>query len=87
MFESPSDWEDRRERCSDDERPDPHEDDHITGFCADCHEHCTSVTQDDGIGSYEYWGSKGVHHEYVEVSPCCAAEVLETLYREPDNDV
>ena len=49
--------------------------DHISGFCSHCGEECTSITRDEGVGAYEYWGSKGVHHDYVEVSPCCDAEV------------
>ena len=53
------------------------EGEHIDGVCEACGEKCTSVTQDDGIGPFEYWGSKGVHHEYVEVSPCCQAEVID----------
>ena len=60
-----------------DEFPEVDEGDHIEGICADCGEACTSITIDDGIGPYEFWGSKGTHHEYVEASPCCLAEVLE----------
>ena len=29
---------------------------------------------DEGIGAYD-WGAKGIHHDYVEVSNCCHAEV------------
>jgi hypothetical protein len=32
---------------------------------------------DEGIGSYEYWGAKGVDIRLVEVSPCCEADVLD----------
>ena len=50
---------------------------HLTGVCADCGEACTSVTVDNGIGHYEYWGATGIHHQYDEVSPCCQGEVID----------
>jgi hypothetical protein len=50
---------------------------HIEGWCEDCKKPCVSVTEDQGIGSYEFWGARGMHHDYVEVSPCCQAEVIE----------
>lgn len=60
-----------------DEVYDERDDEHIHGWCEACGSECTSVTQDDGIGPYEYFGARGTHHDYVEVSPCCQAEVLE----------
>ena len=65
-----------REECND--YFDPREDDHITGWCEDCGAEVTSVTVDNGIGHYEYWGATGIHHQYDEVSPCCQGEVLES---------
>ena len=48
----------------------------IEGWCETCHQPCFGVYRDDGIGPYEYWGSKGVHHDWVVVSNCCEALVL-----------
>ena len=50
---------------------------HYNGICSDCGLECETVTEDQGIGAYEYWGARDVHHDYVEVSPCCGAEVVE----------
>ena len=47
------------------------------GICDDCGCACTGELQDNGIGSYEFWGEKGTHHEWVFCSPCCGAEVVE----------
>jgi len=46
-------------------------------ICSDCGQECSVVTVDQGIGGYEYWGSKGVHHDYQPGSSCCGAEVIE----------
>ena len=48
-----------------------------SGICSACGEACTSVMVDEGIGSYEYWGATGTHHEWQEVSPCCHEEVVD----------
>lgn len=29
-----------------------------------------------GIGPYEFWGARGVHHDWQMLSPCCEAEVV-----------
>jgi hypothetical protein len=50
---------------------------HSSGICSDCGIQCESVTEDQGIGPYEYWGSREVDVQLVEVSPCCGAEVVE----------
>jgi len=52
-------------------------DDMPSGICDSCGEPCTATVVDNGIGPYEFWGSRGVHHEYATVSPCCEAEVVE----------
>jgi hypothetical protein len=54
-----------------------HDEDMPEGICDSCGEGCTATVIDEGIGPYEYWGSKGVHHAYATVSPCCNAEVVE----------
>jgi len=50
---------------------------HENGICSDCGIECESVTEDHGIGPYEYWGAREVDVQLVEVSPCCGAEVVE----------
>jgi len=65
----------RRYRYDDDYDYD-YDDDRTRGICSDCGEECTAVMQDQGIGSYEYWGFKGTHHDWREVSPCCGEEVV-----------
>lgn len=30
---------------------------------------------DDGIGPYEYFGATGVHHNWVDVTECCEADL------------
>lgn len=60
---------------------------HHNGICDDCGLECESVTEDQGIGAYEYWGARGNDVQEVEVSPCCGAEVVEggnTLVRITD---
>jgi hypothetical protein len=47
------------------------------GICEDCWQECQIVSVDYGIGAYEYWGAKGVHHDYGAGSSCCEAEVFE----------
>jgi hypothetical protein len=40
-------------------------------ICGHCGENCNVVEIDEGIGPYEYWGAKSVHHDFVKVSDCC----------------
>jgi hypothetical protein len=53
------------------------DDDMPEGICDSCGEFCRATVIDEGIGPYEFWGSKGFHHDYVTCSPCCNAEVVE----------
>jgi hypothetical protein len=48
-----------------------------SGVCESCGLPCESQVVDEGIGDYEYWGSKGTHHAYATVSDCCAADIIE----------
>ena len=52
------------------------------GICGYCGKSCGSRAIDEGIGSYDYGSIRGVHHEWVWVSDCCEAEVLDF----PDED-
>jgi hypothetical protein len=47
------------------------------GICSDCGRYVRAVVIDNGIGPYEFWGQRGVHHDYVQASPCCHADVVE----------
>lgn len=46
------------------------------GVCEGCGRECDIVDVDYGIGSYEYWGFRGVHHQYAPGSSCCGEEVF-----------
>lgn len=46
-------------------------DDPGTQFCLECGEEVNIVKRDFGIGPYEYWGTRGVHHDYAWVCPKC----------------
>jgi len=48
-----------------------------SGICTCCGDQCEGMLVDEGIGSYEYWGAKGVHHDWVCVSRCCEAPIAE----------
>lgn len=53
------------------------QEDMAEGICADCGHACRATVIDNGIGAYEFWGARGVHHDYQQASPCCEAEVVE----------
>ena len=46
-------------------------------ICSHCGHECELIEVDNGIGSYEFWGARGVHHEYETVSSCCEEPVEE----------
>lgn len=60
-----------------DNTPDFDEDTPDSAYCTACGEECIPITIDEGIGSYEYWGSKAVHHDLQRVSPCCHAPTVD----------
>lgn len=47
------------------------------GYCESCGLPCFGVEHDEGIGAYEYFGSRGFHHDYVYRSNCCEAAILD----------
>ena len=47
-------------------------------YCVECGEECDVEWEDEGIGAYEYWGSKETHEAWVPSSVCCGSEVSET---------
>lgn len=44
-------------------------------YCTCCHEPCDVYLIDEGIGDYEYWGSKETHVLMTPYSECCRDEV------------
>lgn len=45
-------------------------------FCGCCGQPCSPRQVDNGIGAYEYWGSKGVDVRIDTESDCCDAPVF-----------
>jgi hypothetical protein len=52
-------------------------------WCCACKQECSVIEVDFGIGSYEYWGAKGVDIDLQEVSDCCEADWTE---EDPNED-
>lgn len=52
-------------------------------WCCACKQECNVIEVDFGIGSYEYWGSKGIDIDLQEVSDCCEADWTE---EDPNED-
>ncbi len=48
------------------------------GWCSDCGGPCYGDVVDTGVGAYEYFGEKGVNHQYTYLSSCCGAGILDT---------
>ena len=56
--------------------------------CQACLDPCTPVRVDTGIGSYEYWGQRGIDSKFETLSDCCHAYVEETCEpEEPENEL
>ena len=51
-------------------------DERTQGICSSCGEECTAITEDHGIGVYEYGSERAVDVRLAEVSPCCGDEVV-----------
>lgn len=43
----------------------------MNAYCKNCKEHASFYQEDLGIGAYEFWGSKGVHHDYAWICSEC----------------
>jgi hypothetical protein len=63
--------------------PDPTEET-TYGYCAHCECNVGAVKVDFGIGGYEYWGSREVHHDWSEVCPRCEGDLAEPKYEEEE---
>ena len=46
-------------------------------ICSECGEENEGQLLDFGIGSYEYFGSRGFHSDVQFVSTCCEADLLD----------
>lgn len=46
-------------------------------WCSYCGEFCEVIDIDVGFGHTEYWGASSVHEDWVEVSSCCEADVID----------
>lgn len=49
----------------------------MIGKCTACGQPCEVGIIDNGIGSYEYWGSKEVDIQLEAVSNCCEAPAVD----------
>lgn len=60
---------------------------HMQGMrlkCCACNEPCVAIYVDNGIGSYEFWGSRGRHVQKDLASDCCESDVQELCSAEDD---
>lgn len=55
-------------------------------WCTECGEECSIKVIDEGIGSYEFWGARGIHVDKRTVSSCCEAEVTTENLEEHKDD-
>lgn len=53
-------------------------------FCPICKIMVDVEIQDHGIGPYEYWGAKGVHHDFVNVCPLCGTDASKMFNTKED---
>jgi hypothetical protein len=44
-------------------------------ICPHCGMPCETISEDVGIGAYEYEGQKGHHTQTIELSACCRVEL------------
>lgn len=60
------------------------------GFCSECGEPANGKWEDNGIGSYEYFGARGHHVDWRWGSECCGADMCEdaalTVQLEPPDE-
>lgn len=64
------------------DEPDIDVDEGRYGFCRHCKTNVHTVSVDFGIGSYEYWGACGVHHDWRDVCPNCDGDVTDPRHDE-----
>lgn len=55
-------------------------------YCEECQEECKVVSEDVGIGPYEFWGIRGVDIRIIPVSDCCGAMCYEDRVEDDIDD-
>ena len=45
------------------------------GYCYECQQEVDVYYVDNGIGHYEYWGARGVHHDYQPECEICGSYI------------
>jgi len=53
------------------------DDDERRGYCRFCKRNVRIGQRDCGIGAYEYWGHRGVHHDWRDCCTECGEECSE----------
>lgn len=56
------------------------------GKCPACGKQTQAHVEDQGIGAYEFWGARGIHHDYVIVSNCCEEVMPDVDFEDVDID-
>lgn len=46
-------------------------------ICSCCLENCEVIRVDYGIGPYEFWGHRRVHHDWGAGSACCKEPLID----------
>ena len=54
-----------------------------TLWCPICKDWKDTVWADEGIGPYEFWGSREVHHDWQESCPDCECPACDMLRHQP----
>lgn len=58
----------------------------LTGWCCACERNVDIAEEDHGIGSYEYWGSHEVHHDWRNTCQECGSTDVEVARAEVCHD-
>jgi hypothetical protein len=56
-------------------------------YCSSCHQPCSAIERDIGIGTYEFGGTKGYESTIVMVSDCCGAGIDQDQPLSKDEDL
>jgi hypothetical protein len=57
-----------------------------TAWCCGCEKNVTVERRDHGIGAYEYWGSRGVHHDWQDTCTECGDTNIEEVHTADEVD-
>jgi len=56
-----------------------------TGYCPSCEEEVDVYWVDEGIGAYEYWGSREVQHKWEPLCDICRSYIEDFEDRSNDD--